>query len=54
MNLDLLDETYPMMKSKFPFEDFDQGGLTELVARSNQFRTDLPILGTNICPPVFW
>jgi hypothetical protein len=28
MNLDLLDEPYPMVKSKLPFEDFDQGGLT--------------------------
>ena len=28
MNLDLLDETYPMVKSKLPFEDFDQGGVT--------------------------
>jgi hypothetical protein len=28
MDLDLLDETYPTVKSKLPFEDFDQGGLT--------------------------
>jgi hypothetical protein len=27
MNLDVLDETYPMAKSKLPFEDFDQGSL---------------------------
>jgi hypothetical protein len=27
MNLDLLDESYPMMKSKLPSEDFDLGGL---------------------------
>jgi hypothetical protein len=28
MDLDVLDETYPMQKSKFPFEYFDWGGLT--------------------------
>jgi hypothetical protein len=28
MNLDLLDETYPMGKSKLPFKDFVEGGLT--------------------------
>jgi hypothetical protein len=28
MNLDLLDETYPIGKSKLPFKDFVQGGLT--------------------------
>ena len=28
MNLDLLDELYPMVKSKLPFEEFDQGGQT--------------------------
>jgi hypothetical protein len=28
LDLDVLDETYPTVKSKFPFEDFDQGGLT--------------------------
>jgi hypothetical protein len=27
MNLDLLDESYPMVKSKLTFEDFDQDGL---------------------------
>jgi hypothetical protein len=25
MNLDLLNESYPMVKSKLPFEEFDQG-----------------------------
>jgi hypothetical protein len=30
MDLDVLDETYPMMKSKLPFEDFNQGSLTGL------------------------
>jgi hypothetical protein len=28
MNLDLLDETYPMVKSKLDFVDFDHTGLT--------------------------
>jgi hypothetical protein len=28
MDVDLLDENYPMVKSKLPFKDFDQGGLT--------------------------
>jgi hypothetical protein len=28
MDLDLLDETYPMGKSNLPFKDFVQGGLT--------------------------
>jgi hypothetical protein len=28
MDLDALDETYPMVESKLPFEDFSHGGLT--------------------------
>jgi hypothetical protein len=28
IDLDVLDETYPMVKSKLPFEYFDRGGLT--------------------------
>jgi hypothetical protein len=28
MDLDLLDETYPIGKSKLPYKDFGQGGLT--------------------------
>jgi hypothetical protein len=28
MDLDLLDETYPMGQSNLPFKDFVQGGLT--------------------------
>jgi hypothetical protein len=36
MNLDLLDESYQMVKSKFPFEDFVQGGLTAPIRRSNR------------------
>jgi hypothetical protein len=28
MDLDVLDETYPMVKYKLPFENFDQGRLT--------------------------
>jgi hypothetical protein len=30
IDLDLLDETYPMGKSKLPFKDFGQGGLTRV------------------------
>jgi hypothetical protein len=26
MNLDLVDEYYPIVMSKLPFEEFDQGG----------------------------
>jgi hypothetical protein len=47
MDLDLLDERYPMEESKLPFEVFDQGGLTGLVGRSNRVCPDLPILGVN-------
>jgi hypothetical protein len=28
MNLDLLDESYPMVEYKLPFEDFGHSGLT--------------------------
>jgi hypothetical protein len=47
MDLDLLDESYPMGKSKLPFKDFGQGGLTGLVGRSNRVCLDLPNLGAN-------
>jgi hypothetical protein len=30
MDLDLLDRSYPIGKSKLPFKDFGQGGLTGL------------------------
>jgi hypothetical protein len=43
MDLDLLDETYPMGKSKLPFEDFGCGGLTGCTVRSNRVIPDLPI-----------
>jgi hypothetical protein len=36
MDLDVLDEIYPMVKSKFPFQDFDQGGLTGWAHRLDQ------------------
>jgi hypothetical protein len=50
MDLDLLDENYPMEKSKLTFENFGKGGLTGLVGWSNRVCLDLPILGvdTNI------
>jgi hypothetical protein len=47
MNLDLLTESYPMVKSKFPFEDFDQGGLTEYAIPVRPAYRDMPILGVN-------
>jgi hypothetical protein len=36
MNLDLLDETYPMVKSKSYFVDFDYTGLTGGTHRSDR------------------
>jgi hypothetical protein len=54
MNLDLLDESYPMVKSKLPFEDFDQGGLTGYAILVRPTYRDMPILCVNICPPVLW
>jgi hypothetical protein len=46
MNLDLLDESYPMVNSKLPFEEFDQGGLTGL-AKPAKF-------GCQHMPPLFY
>jgi hypothetical protein len=54
MNIDLLDESYPMVKSKLPFEDFDKGGLTGYAIPVKPACRELPILGVNICPPVLW
>jgi hypothetical protein len=50
MDLDVLDETYPMVKSKLPFHDFDEGGLTvgPLVRPAY---LDLLILGVNTNQP---
>jgi hypothetical protein len=53
MDLNLLDESYPMEESKLPFEDFVHGGLTGLVGRSNRVGPNLPILGVDICPLFF-
>jgi hypothetical protein len=36
MNLDLLDETYPMVKSKLYFVDIDRNGLTGGTHKSDQ------------------
>jgi hypothetical protein len=36
-----------MVKSKLPFEDFDQGGLTGYVISVRLAYRDLPILGVN-------
>jgi hypothetical protein len=35
MNLDLFDETYPMLKFKFYFVNFDHTGLTGRTHRSD-------------------
>jgi hypothetical protein len=50
MNLDLLNESYPMIKSKLPFEDFDKDGLTGYAIPVKPACRELPILGVNICP----
>jgi hypothetical protein len=47
MDLDLLDENYPMVVSKLPFEQLSQAGLTGLSCRSNQVPQDLPNWGVN-------
>jgi hypothetical protein len=54
MNLDLLDESYPMVKSKLPFDDLDQGGLTGYAIPVRPSYRDMLILGVNICPPLFY
>jgi hypothetical protein len=53
MDLDLLDETYPIGKSKLHFEDFGKGGLTGVQGGLTGLAPDLPFLGVNICPPIF-
>jgi hypothetical protein len=47
MNLDLLDESYPTVKSKLPFEDFGHGGLTGYALPVRSAYPDQPILGVN-------
>jgi hypothetical protein len=54
MNLDLLDESYPMVKSKLPFEEFGHGGLTGYDVPVRPTYPDLPILGVNICQFLFY
>jgi hypothetical protein len=51
MNLDLLDKTYPMVKFKLYFVDVDHTVPVDPHVRP--VIPDLPILGANICPPVF-
>jgi hypothetical protein len=45
MNLDLLDEPYPMMKSKLPFDEFEKVSLTGYAILVRPSDRDLPILG---------
>jgi hypothetical protein len=47
MNLDLLDENYPMVVSKLPFEQLSQAGLTGLSCQSNRVSPDLSNSGVN-------
>jgi hypothetical protein len=47
MDLYLLDENYPMVVSKLPFEKLSQDGLTGFSCRSNRVLPDLPSLGVN-------
>jgi hypothetical protein len=47
INLDLLDECYPMVKSKLPFEDFAKGGLIWYAIPVRPACKELPILGVN-------
>jgi hypothetical protein len=42
-----------MEKSKLPFKDFVQGGLTGLEGQFNRVCPDLPFFGVNICPLFF-
>jgi hypothetical protein len=53
-NLDLINESYPVLKSKLPFEEFDHGGLTGYAIPVIPAYQDLPILGVNICPLILW
>jgi hypothetical protein len=54
MNLDLLDESYPMVKSKLPFEDFVHGGLTAPTRRSNHVAQTCQFWVSTYAPPVLW
>jgi hypothetical protein len=55
MDLDLLDEAYPMGKSNLPFKDFGQGGLTGVeggltgLAQTCHFLVSTGSIGNSIC-----
>jgi hypothetical protein len=53
MDLVLLDENYPIVVSKLPFEQLDQADLTGLSCRSNRVLRDLPNSGVNIIKDIF-
>jgi hypothetical protein len=52
MNLDLLDKTYPMMKSKSYFVDFDNTDLTSGTHRSDQSDQTCQFW-VRTCAPIF-
>jgi hypothetical protein len=52
MNLDLLDESYPMVKSKLYFVDFDHTGLTGGTHRSDRCGTHRSDRSDKMCQ--FW
>jgi hypothetical protein len=54
MNFDLLDESYPMVKSILHFEQVDQTGLTSLGKRSDRFHQLCQFWSSTYAPPVFW
>jgi hypothetical protein len=50
VDLDLLNDLYPMVKAKLPFEDFDLGGLTGYAIPVRPAYPNLPILDVNTAP----
>jgi hypothetical protein len=53
MDLDLLNETYPMEKSKLPFKDFVQGGLTGVEGGLTRLAQTCHFLVSTYAPLVF-
>ena len=53
MNLDLLDESYPMVKSILHFEQVDQTGLTSLEKRSDRFHQLCQFWSSTYAPMFF-
>jgi hypothetical protein len=53
MDLDLIDETYPMGKSNLPFNDFGQGGLTGVEGSLTGLAQTYHFWVSTYAPPVF-